>query len=112
MTVRNLLPTVVLVVFSVLWLAAASLRPQPGQEQIGVVFPPNMDGTEVLAHIADAGGRLVREGAWPFIAVVAMDGADTLSRLEKNGALFTVNPLALGNCLTRRVSTNSPAAAE
>tara|TARA_R110000868_G_scaffold13586_1_gene63189 strand:- start:112 stop:429 length:318 start_codon:yes stop_codon:yes gene_type:complete len=101
MTFRNLLPATLLVVVCVLWLAAATLRPVPGQTQVGVVFPPGLDGDQVLARIADAGGRLVREGAWPFIAVIALDTPETLARLSDQGALFTVNPLALGGCLTR-----------
>ncbi|MEQ9556336.1 MAG: hypothetical protein RIG67_11205 [Rhodospirillales bacterium] len=65
------------------------------------MFPPGLDGDQVLARIAEAGGRLVREGAWPFIAVIALDTPETLARLSDQGALFTVNPLALGSCLTR-----------
>ncbi|HBC06797.1 MAG TPA: hypothetical protein DC046_04350 [Rhodospirillaceae bacterium] len=101
MRIRDLLPTAMLVGFCILWLAIAALRPQSGQSQIGVVFPPSLTETEILARIADAGGRLVREGAWPFIAVVALDTPETLTRLGSQGALFTVNPLALGSCLTR-----------
>ena len=101
MRIRDFLPATSLVAVCVLWLAFATLRPQPGQSQIGVVFPPNYSGQDVLTRIADAGGRLVREGAWPFIAVVAADDAHVLARLDDLGALFTVNPLALGGCLTR-----------
>lgn len=101
MRIRDLFPAAALVVTCVMWLAAATLRPQPGQTQVGIVFSPTLTGTEVLARIADAGGRLVREGAWPFIAVVALDRPETLVRLSEQGALFTVNPLALGSCLTR-----------
>ena len=101
MRIRDLLPAAMLVGACIIWLAAATLRPQPGQSQVGVIFPPSLAGTEVLARIADAGGRLVREGAWPFIAVVALDQPETLTRLRDAGALFTVNPLALGSCLTR-----------
>ena len=101
MTFRNLLPATLLVAVCILWLAAATLRPQPGQLQIGVVFPPTLSGSQVLARIADAGGRLVRQGAWPFIAVVTLDTPETLARLNDRGALFTINPLALGGCLTR-----------
>lgn len=110
MRLRDLMPATFLVTACVIWLAAAMLRPQPGQAQVGVVFSPALTGTEVLARIADAGGRLVREGAWPFIAVVAADDPDTLRRLRDAGALFTVNPLALGSCLTRpaaRIGANA-----
>ena len=101
MRFRDFMPAAGLASGCLLVLAAASLRPQPGQDQVGVVFPPSLDGTQVLARIAEAGGRLVRPGAWPFIAVVAIDGPETLARLESQGALFTVNPLMLGACLTR-----------
>ena len=101
----------ILVAACVAWLAVATLRPQPGQTQVGVVFSPALTGTEVLARIADAGGRLVREGAWPFIAVVTADDPQTLRRLGESGALFTVNPLALGSCLTRPVVRLGAAAA-
>jgi hypothetical protein len=106
MRIRDFLPAAALVVVCVFWLAAATLRPQPGQTQIGVVFPPNIGAQDVLARIAEAGGRLVREGAWPFIAVVAMDDARVLARLDDLGVLFTVNPLALGGCLTRPAATS------
>jgi len=61
---------------------------------------------DLVGHITAARmhqgvGRIVREGAWPFIAVVALDQPETLTRLRDAGALFTVNPLALGSCLTR-----------
>ena len=101
MRFRDFLPAALLAGFCLFWLAAATLRPQPGQSQIGVVFPPTLSGAQVLARIADAGGRIVREGAWPFIAVVALDQPETLTRLGDAGALFTVNPIALGSCLTR-----------
>ncbi|MEQ8506478.1 MAG: hypothetical protein RIB80_14225 [Rhodospirillales bacterium] len=101
MTFKNLLPATLLVAVCIAWLAIASLRPQPGQTQLGVVFPPDLNQIQVLSRIADAGGRLVREGAWPFIAVVAVDGPDITARLRDAGALFTVNPLVLGSCLTR-----------
>lgn len=101
MRIRDLLPAAMLVGVCIFWLAAATLRPQPGQSQVGVIFPPSLTGTEVLARIADAGGRLVREGVWPFIAVVALDRPETLARLRDRGVLLTVNPLALGSCLTR-----------
>ncbi len=104
MRIRDLVPAAILVGVCIFWLAAATLRPQPGQSQVGVIFPPSLTGTEVLARIADAGGRLVREGAWPFIAVVALDTPETLAHLGDQGALFTVNPLALGSCLTRPVA--------
>ena len=105
MGIRDFLPATALVSVCILWLAVATLRPQPDQMQIGVVFPPNYSGQDVLSRVADAGGRLVREGAWPFIAVVAADDARVLARLDELGALFTVNPLALGGCLTRPAAT-------
>ena len=101
MRVRDLAPAMMLVGVCIFWLAAATLRPQAGQPQVGVIFPPSLTGTQVLVRIADAGGRLVREGAWPFIAVVALDRPETLARLRDRGVLFTINPLALGSCLTR-----------
>tara|TARA_B100000965_G_scaffold156159_1_gene130111 strand:+ start:1365 stop:1691 length:327 start_codon:yes stop_codon:yes gene_type:complete len=105
MRIRDYLPAAALVAVCVGWLAVATLRPQPGQTQIGVVFPPGFTGQDVLSRVADAGGRLVREGAWPFIAVIAADDARVLARLDELGALFTVNPLALGGCLTRPAAT-------
>jgi hypothetical protein len=104
MRLRDFAPAAMLAAICIFWLAAATLRPHPGQSQVGVVFPPTLTGSQVLARIADAGGRLVREGAWPFIAVVAIDQPETLTRLHDRGALFTVNPLALGSCLTRPVA--------
>lgn len=105
MRIRDLLPAMALVLVCISWLGVAMLRPQPGQSQVGVVFPPYLDATDVLGRIAESGGRLIREGAWPFVAVVSLDEPDTLNRLSALGALFTVNPLALGSCFT------SPAAA-
>jgi hypothetical protein len=90
-----------LALICIFWLAAATLRPVPGSTQVGVVFPPQFTATDVLARISAAGGRLVREGAWPFIAVVTFDEPRTPARLESLGALFTVNPLILGSCVTR-----------
>lgn len=101
MRLRDVLPAAGLVVFTIGWLAAAMLRPEPGTRQVGLIFPPQYSATEVLSRIADSGGRLVREGAWPFIAVVSFDGPNTPAQAEKLGALFTVNPLVLGSCVTR-----------
>ena len=51
MRIRDFLPATSLVAVCVLWLAFATLRPQPGQSQIGVVFPPNYSGQDVLTLI-------------------------------------------------------------
>lgn len=107
MTFKNLLPATLLVAVCIAWLAIASLRPQTGQTQLGVVFPPDLNQKQVLSRIADSGGRLVREGAWPFITVIALDGPDTTDRLRDAGALFTVNPLILGSCLTRPAASRT-----
>jgi len=107
MRIRDVIPAAILAAACLLVLAAASLRPLPGQDQVGVVFPPSLDDAQVLARVAEAGARLVRPGAWPFIAVVAVDGPHTLARLEDLGALFTVNPLVLGACLARPTATPS-----
>ena len=99
MRLKDFIPAAALVAVCIGWLAVATLRPLPGQTQVGVVFPPTLDSLGVMQRIAAADARIVRVGGWPFIAIVTRDHADTLDRLARAGALFTINPKVLGGCL-------------
>ena len=99
MRVKDLLPAAGLVTVCMTWLVIATLRPLPGQTEVGVVFPPTLDSPGLFRRIAAADVRIVRFGGWPFIAIVTRDHPDTLERLAHAGALFTINPKFIGGCL-------------
>ena len=73
---------------------AATLAPAPNGP-VAAVFPPWWKAGQAIAQ-AWAAGPVIREGAAPFIIVVA---AADRARLRSLGAWLLLDPGAVGGCL-------------
>ena len=86
-------------------LAPATLAPaaQPaaaGPAQVAVIFPPWVDLAEGFVRIANANGRLVRQGLVESILVAQPDGEGFVTAIYDQGAILVIDPTILGGCLT------------
>ena len=66
--------------------------------QMAVIFPPWVDLGEAVTRIAQADGRLVRQGLFDNIVVAAANDSGFVTRLYQNGAILVVDPIVLGGC--------------
>jgi hypothetical protein len=80
--------------------ARIGLKPHDPASGVAIIFAPWTTSEQTLARSVDAGGRFVRYGGYPFIAVVVPEAPDYSSRIFSAGALFVVDPRALAACLT------------
>ena len=89
-----------LAVLSLSWLAIAwaSLAPPEGTAIVGVVFPPWWDGARAIAAAGRSGVEIIRSGALPAILIVRLAEPGAAMRLREAGALFELNPEAIGGC--------------
>jgi hypothetical protein len=83
-------------------LLAAPPSPDSG---VAVIFSPWTPADEALSQSSAAGGRFVRFGAFPFIAVVVPDDDGYVDRVLRRGAWFALDPAALAACLGNRISS-------
>ena len=83
------------------------LRPPDPDRGVAVIFSPWTAAGDALAQSAAAGGRFVRFGAFPFIAVVVPDGPGYVDRVLGRGAWFALDPSALAACLGSRIVTSA-----
>jgi hypothetical protein len=67
-----------------------------------VLFAPWIDAGGAMRRAGEAGARIVRFGALPFIVIVEPERADFAARASKRGALLIVDPRALAACFTAR----------
>ena len=77
-----------------------------GSARVTAVFPPGTSAEAMLAGIAMADGRLIRNTLVPFAVEVQGDAPGIAARLEAEGALFVIARLptavlALGGCSYR-----------
>jgi hypothetical protein len=79
--------------------ARLSLAPRDPSAGVAVLFAPWVSEDESLARSVAAGGRFVRHGGYPFIAIVQPDASDYAHRAFAAGALLIADPLALAACL-------------
>jgi hypothetical protein len=93
-----LLPVVLLLV-SWLGLAGLTLRADPADDVVAVVFPPWWRAERALAAAASAGAAIVRVGGISSVVVVQPAARDGWARLRRAGAWVAVNPLVPGACL-------------
>jgi hypothetical protein len=78
-------------------VASIDLLP-PSRGAVAVVANP-FDGQTAVGVIAAAGGRLIRSGPWPWIAVGIKSADENFApALRKAGALAVLSPLAAGGC--------------
>lgn len=85
---------------------AAMLASPPSVDRgVAVIFSPWTPANEALSQSSAAGGRFVRFGAFPFIAVVVPDDDGYVDRVLRRGAWFALDPAALAACLGNRISS-------
>jgi hypothetical protein len=65
-----------------------------------VLFAPWVDAGSAMQRAGDAGSRIVRLGALPFIVVVEPDGPDFAARATARGAVLILDPRALAACFS------------
>jgi hypothetical protein len=78
--------------------AHTAIAPRNAQDGIAVLFAPWTDARDAFVRSVEAGGRFVRYGAYPFIAVVMPDDPDYAARVRANGAWLLADPQALAAC--------------
>lgn len=78
--------------------ARIGLAPRDPQAGVAVIFSPWTAPESALGRAVEAGGRFVRFGGLPFIAVVIPDDAGYASRILGEGAWLVVDPRALAAC--------------
>jgi hypothetical protein len=89
---------VALLLVSWVWIVALTLRADPADTVVAVVFPPWWNAARVFAAAASAGAAIVRVGGISSVLVVQPAARDGLERLRDAGAWFVVNPQAVGAC--------------
>jgi hypothetical protein len=80
-------------------VARAELTPRDPTQGVAVVFAPWTTAERTLSQAVEGGGRFVRFGTLPFIAVVIPDDVKYPSRMLDSGAWLVVDPIALAACL-------------
>ena len=80
--------------------AREGLAPRDAANGVAVVFAPWTAPDAALSRSVEAGGRFVRFGGLPFVAVVMPDDASYPSRILSTGAWLVVDPQALAACLS------------
>ncbi len=78
------------------------LAPRDPAAGMAVVFAPWTSPEAVLARSVEAGGRFVRFGGAPFVAVVIPEHAQYAAHIASRGAWFVADPQALAACLPDR----------
>jgi hypothetical protein len=79
--------------------ATMALAPREPAKGVAVIFAPWTQADAALSRAVQAGGRFVRFGGAPFIAVVIPDDAHYQVRVLQAGAWFVADPQALAACL-------------
>ncbi len=77
------------------WLEARPRDPL----QVAAVFAPWAGREEALARTIEAGGRMLRQGAFGNILVARGEADGFIARLYAAGAWAVVDPVAFGGCL-------------
>lgn len=78
-------------------------RPAEGNAY-AVIVPPHLGQPALMETIAAAGGSLVRESRYPWLAIVSPANASAeagfASALRRSGALLLLHPALLAGCFT------------
>ena len=85
---------------SVATLAPAAQPPSAGMAQVAVIFPPWVNLADGFIRIANANGRLVRQGTFENILVAQPDDEHFVESVYQQGAILVIEPTILGGCLT------------
>jgi hypothetical protein len=89
-----------LAIASLFAAARIGLKPRDPANGVAVVFAPWTSAEVTLARATDPGGRFVRFGGLPFIAIVIPEAPDYSSRILGEGALLLLDPQALAACFS------------
>ena len=81
-------------------LAPAAQSTSAGAAQVAVIFPPWVDLADGFIRIANANGRLVRQGTFENILVAQPDDEHFIESVYRQGAILVIEPTVLGGCLT------------
>jgi hypothetical protein len=81
-------------------LAKTPVSDQP--PALAVLFAPWVDAADAMQRAGDAGARIVRFGALPFIVVVEPHRPDFADRVTERGAVLLLDPRALAACFSLR----------
>lgn len=65
---------------------------------VAVLFAPWVDSGTAMQRAGEAGARIVRFGAVPFVIVVDPERSDFAARVKARGAMMIVDPRALAAC--------------
>ena len=88
--------------------ARVGLTPRDPSQGVAVVFAPWTVAEKTLARAVEGGGRFVRFGGLPFIAVVMPDNANYPDRMFDAGAWLVVDPQTLAACSAALSFTRLP----
>lgn len=78
--------------------ARIELMPREPAKGAALVFAPWTTASETLSKALASGGRFVRFGGLPFIAIVVPDEGGDSSRLFDTGAWLVLDPETLAAC--------------
>ena len=85
---------------SLFFIARIGLKPHDSANGVAVVFAPWTSAEATLSRATDPGGRFVRFGGFPFIAVIIPEARDYSTRILGEGALLVLDPQALAACFS------------
>jgi len=80
--------------------ARIELKPSDPARGVAVVFAPWTTPDAALLRAVEAGGRFVRFGGLPFIAVVIPEDSSYSSRILSAGAWLVLDPQVIAACLS------------
>jgi len=80
--------------------ARVGLKPRDPGNGVAVVFAPWTAADATMLQAVEAGGRFVRFGGLPFIAIVIPEDMNYPSRILGAGAWLVVDPQVIAACLS------------
>ena len=86
--------------------ARTALVPREPANGVAVVFAPWTSPEFAVSRAVELGGRFVRFGGLPFIAVVIPEDANYPSRMLGAGAWLVLDPQAIAACLSTFASVD------
>jgi|SRR5579871_6695955 len=90
---------VALLLVSWIWVAALTLRADPRNEVVAVIFPPWWSAERAMAAAAAGGASIIRAGGLNAILIAQPSAINGLERLRDAGAWLVVNSVGVGACL-------------
>ncbi len=79
--------------------AQIALKPRDPANGVALVFAPWSDAESTFRSAIETGGRFIRFGGLPFIAVVMPEAPEFSQRVSASRAWFLADPKALAACL-------------